>query len=68
MSIMIRENESMNPVVRLSIIYNNNHNKHYITMKRYFLIAMTLTATVCPLHAEIETTVGADIVSRYCRV
>lgn len=34
-------------------------------MKRNFSIAMTLIAAVCPLHAEIETTVGADIVSRY---
>lgn len=34
-------------------------------MKKIFSIAMTMIAAVCPLHAEIETTVGADIVSRY---
>lgn len=34
-------------------------------MKKFFSIAMILIAAVCPLHAEIETTVGADIVSRY---
>ncbi len=34
-------------------------------MKKIISIAMTLIAAVCPLHAEIETTVGADIVSRY---
>lgn len=34
-------------------------------MKKIFSIAMTMIAAACPLHAEIETTVGADIVSRY---
>lgn len=34
-------------------------------MKKYFLIAMIMMAAVSPLHAEIETTVGADVVSRY---
>ncbi len=34
-------------------------------MKKIFSIAIIMTAAVCPLHAEIETTVGADIVSRY---
>lgn len=34
-------------------------------MKKYFLIAMIMMAAVSPLHAEIETTVGAVVVSRY---
>ena len=34
-------------------------------MKKIFSIAIIMIAAVCPLHAEIETTVGADIVSRY---
>lgn len=34
-------------------------------MKKIFSIAIIMMATVSTLHAEIETTVGADVVSRY---
>ncbi|MBP5646334.1 MAG: hypothetical protein J6X21_02910 [Bacteroidaceae bacterium] len=34
-------------------------------MKKIFSITVLLMAMVCPLHAEIETTIGADVVSRY---
>lgn len=34
-------------------------------MKKILSITMTMIAAVAPLHAEIETTVGADVVSRY---
>ncbi len=34
-------------------------------MKKIALVVSALVATVAPLHAEIETTVGADVVSRY---
>ena len=34
-------------------------------MKKIFSIVMTIMAVVSPLHAEIETTVGADLVSEY---
>ncbi len=34
-------------------------------MKKIFSISIIMMAMVSPLHAEIETTVGADIVSRY---
>ena len=34
-------------------------------MKKIAIIVSALVATVAPLHAEIETTVGADVVSRY---
>ena len=34
-------------------------------MKKIFSIVMIMTAVVSPLRAEIETTVGADLVSEY---
>ena len=34
-------------------------------MKKIFSIVMIMMAVVGPLRAEIETTVGADVVSEY---
>ena len=34
-------------------------------MKKIVFIASALVATVAPLHAEIETSVSADVVSEY---
>ena len=34
-------------------------------MKKIVYMVIALVATVAPLHAEIETTLGADVVSRY---